>query len=252
MNKEEFLEMRKEFGSLVANFDRFQKDCFIIDLNYNLAFFQELEPTRKLELEIYIIGQAIAQKDLGKSVDEIKQYIDHIKESYEKERESAKNKNNYAKQVIAYTSRISKEERQEVEDLYFNFMVENHPLVNLLANETAKGAYEIIKKYYFESNLPGLKEILPVQGKALEHSEINDENEYIKFSQVYFDSRNQVTKAYTEQSKKYPFVKREVFKDEMSIERERDELNLNRKKLEQTNKKAHEDFVKNFEFDFSL
>ena len=38
----------------------------------------------------------------------------------------------------------------------------------------------------------------------------------------------------------------------MSIERERDELNLNRKKLEQTNKKAHEDFVKNFEFDFSL
>ena len=97
MNKEEFLEMRKEFGELVVNFDKFQKDSFIIDLNYNLAFFDVLQPIRQLELETFILSQAIEMKEKGESQEEIFKYLERVSAQFSEENLRAQNKHEYAK-----------------------------------------------------------------------------------------------------------------------------------------------------------
>ena len=252
MNKEEFLEMRKEFGELVVNFDRFQKDCFILDLNYNLAFYDVLHPIRELELETFILSQALEMKEKNEKEEDITKYLDRVSEQFADENLRAENKNNYAKQVIGYTSRLSKEERLEVENIYADFMIENHPVVNLINSQEAKNSYETIKKFYMESNLLGLKEILDVQKKFLAHEDVNDEAEFVKYSQVYFETRQKITSSFNKQSKEYPMNKKPVFNDEMSIEREHDELKLHMKKEKEKNNEMHNHFIEVFGKDYSI
>ena len=43
MNKQEFLEMKDEFALIIYNYEKFLKDCVLLDYKYNDHFYELLQ-----------------------------------------------------------------------------------------------------------------------------------------------------------------------------------------------------------------
>ena len=65
MNKEEYIEMRQEFASLIYDFENFMKNGFLADCKYNVAFYDNLVQIRESELRLSVIVAAMKDKDDG-------------------------------------------------------------------------------------------------------------------------------------------------------------------------------------------
>ena len=63
MNKEEYIEMRQEFASLIYNFENFMKNGFLADCKYNVAFYDALREIRQAEMTVAVIAHAMKDKE---------------------------------------------------------------------------------------------------------------------------------------------------------------------------------------------
>ena len=79
MNRQEFDEMRKEFGEYVQNYEYFQKVGFITDMYYTNKFSPELIKIQKLEIENIVMSQSLDLILKGEPLENIKNYCEESK-----------------------------------------------------------------------------------------------------------------------------------------------------------------------------
>ena len=250
MNKQEFMEMHDEFAALVYSYELFMKNGFLADCKYNVTYFDELRKVREAEAELNILTAAMRDKG-NKQITDILNAIDNAKKNYAKELVATENKNRYCKQLTSILDRFDQSAFDASENNFRDFIFKYHPVVCLNAKKEAKDVYEMLKKFYFECNYLGFQEYLENNKQVFEADEIT-EDRYVEASQVYFRFRQTINQSFINFKDKYPYNKKDLFKDEMTILSEKDDLIIKGKQLNEALKAARKDFKEAFGFDFKL
>ncbi len=250
MNKQEYQEMRDEFATLVYNYEAFLKSGFLTDCRYNVAFFEPLKEIRKCEAEIAVITQAIQAKATHK-IEVVLNAIKEAKEKFATEQLQTENKHNYCLQLLSIINKFDKSVFDESEKEFKEFILQYHPVVNLNPSKEAKATYDMLKRFYLECNHLGFKEYLATNIKVFEVPELT-EDKYVEASKIYFNFRTTINQQFNDLSKKYPNTKINVFEDEITVQSEKDDLEIKAKKLKEGLVSARKDFYDNFGFELNF
>ena len=105
MNKQEFEEMKGEFALIIYNYEKFIKDCILIDYKYNSRFFDLLQKIRYYEVENGLMARCIQAHVEGKDT-EVEKIVDDFEKGYKQELDSATKKHLIATRVNDYTTRL--------------------------------------------------------------------------------------------------------------------------------------------------
>ncbi|MCR5350247.1 MAG: hypothetical protein K6E20_04565 [Acholeplasmatales bacterium] len=251
MNREEFNEMRKEFGDYVYNYEYFQKVGYITDMYYTNKFSQELIKIQKLEIENIVMSQSLDLFIKGEKLENIKNYCEESKNRYSKDYTKFSNKIIKAEQFIKHHEKMSEDEKKEFEQEYLKFCIELHPVVKCKVNKEENEAYLILRDFYFTNNYSGFKEFLELHKDAFKPVEYL-ETEFNTISSFYLENKTRINTDYNKRHTLYPYNKDAVLKDEISIAREQGELHVNITNLIRTNKELHEKFKAQFGYDYSV
>lgn len=250
MNKQEFLEMKEEFALIIYNYEKFLKDCILLDYRYNDQFFDLLQKIRYYEVENGLMATILQ----GKSKDanfEVDKVLDDFKKGFMQELLNAESKHGVAHEVVSHLNDLTEDENKEFEAFYQKFIALNHPVVKALVTDEEKEIYEKLKIYYYENNYKGFMEAYELNKNVFKEPEY-PEDIYSKISQYYYDVRKNIGADFTKRQKSYPFIKMGVFKDDMTVAEEDAQLKTNYNKLLGDNKKLHQDYVRMFNHDISL
>ena len=250
MNKQEFLEMKAEFALIIYNYERFLKDCVLIDYKYNDKFYDLLQKIRYYEVENGLMARCLQEKSKDPTFD-ITPIIVDFQKGYSQELENASRKHEVAHVVNSHQNDLTEDERKEFEKLYQDFIAENHPIVKALVSDEEKEVYEKLKIFYYENNYKGFKEAYELNKAVFKEPEYT-EDVFTKISQYYYDIRKNIGADFTKRQKLYPFVKKDVFTDDLTVAEEDANLKTTYNKLISDNKKLHADFVRMFVKDISL
>ena len=191
MNRQEFDEMRQEFGEYVYNYEYFQKVGFITDMYYTNRFSDALTKIQKYEIENIIMSQAIALKNKGENFDNIDNYITESKKRFSKDSVKFQNKIKKAKEFIRHHEKMSNEEKEQFEKDYLNFCIELHPVVKCKVSKEENNAYLVMRNFYFENNYPAFKEFLDLHSDGFQPVEYL-ETEFNNISAFYLENKTRI------------------------------------------------------------
>ncbi len=250
MNRQEFLEMKDEFALIIYNYEKFLKDCILLDYRYNDQFFDLLQKVRYFEVENGLLATCLQNRSQNPEFDTTKVLSD-FKEGYSKELENALEKHKVAHSVVSHLNDNTPDENKEFEKIYQDFIKENHPVVKALVTDEEKELYEKLKIFYYENNYKGFMEAYELNKDTFKEVEY-PEDLFAKISQYYYDIRKNIGADFTKRQKGYPFIKKDVFQDDMTIAEEDANLKTSYNKLLGDNKKLHQDYIKMFGSDLSL
>lgn len=249
MNKEEYIEMRQEFASAVYNFENLMKNGFLADCKYNASFFDSLKKIRESEVQIAVITEAIKDKQNNLPITDILNKIDKHRNDFAIEQVQTENKHKYCNQLLSILTKFDKSAFEASEKNFRDFLIDYHPVVCLNAKKEARDTYAMLKRFYFECNFVGFQEYLNQNIKAFETDPIN-EDRYVEASQVYFRFRNTIAETINKSKDQYPYNKIMLFNDEMTVQSEKDDLEIKAKKMAEALAAAKKDFNEVFGFDF--
>lgn len=250
MNKQEFDEMRDEFSQIIYNYEKFLKDNILLDYRYNTQYFDTLQKLRFYEVENGLMARCFQARQENPEID-IKEIIDSFHKGYKKEVEDAYNKHKIAEVVTKHNLEMTEEDNKEFEEMYKKFIHDNHPVVKALITDEEKQVYEKLKVYYYENNFAGFKEAYELNKDVFKEPEYKEEL-FNQISSYYYEIRKRIGQDFMKKQKAYPFTKKDVFADEMSIAYEEGEIKTAMTKMIRDNHKLHEDFVKTFGYDVSI
>ncbi len=251
MNRLEFNEMVKEFGEDVYDFEKFLKKGFILEASYITIFNGLLKEINHATFENNLLKDGIEKLKNNESVDDINKYLIENKKKINDTIAQLVVRDNYYKKVYDSAYSFLTKENEEVEALYKDYCLKHHPAVRAFVSKQEEELSNYLKKEYFEDNLEHLKTLLEKNQGVF----INDEIEDSKFNDIsghYFKLRKNMNVEKQARLKKYPFIKENVFKDELSIASEEAELRIQLKKLKDLNEALHKDFTQIFGSDFIL
>lgn len=250
MNKQEFQELKDEFAVIIYNYEKFIKDCILLDYRYNTRYYDLLTKVRFYEVENTLLARCI-QAHVENHDPEVEKIIDDFHNGYQKELSNSVMKHKIAKTVTEHNLKLNPDDIKQFETEYVDFIKAHHPVVNALASKEEQEVYEKLKVYYYENNIAGFKKALEEASSVFQNPDYPDDI-FTKVSEYYYDIRKRIGQDFTKKQTVYPFVKRTVFADEMSEAYEEGELKTNLNKLMSDNKKLHADVVKAFNYDIKL
>ncbi len=122
MNKQEFLEMKEEFALIIYNYEKFLKDCILLDYRYNDQFFDLLQRVRYYEVENGLLATCLQNRSQNPEFDTTKVLSD-FKDGYSKELENAVQKHKVAHSVVSHLNDNTLEENKEFEKIILKQLV---------------------------------------------------------------------------------------------------------------------------------
>ncbi|MBQ9449275.1 MAG: hypothetical protein IJU60_05320 [Acholeplasmatales bacterium] len=244
MNKEEFLELQREFAQDVYNFEFFLKRELYADFSYNNVFFDELMTNRKLDLENKMLFDAI--KMHNESNLDVSKFIDKTRQDYANECDVSFRKHANVKALLEKNKELKEEDLKAFEEYFHEFVLENNPIVRLNQNKETQSVYEMLTRLYRENNIENFKALYNTNSEVFLIDKEVDPSRYVEFSRVYYNTRKKFNSVINQAPTRYPFNKEATLKDANSIEKERKLLKEKEKSLLEANESLHKDFYKVF------
>lgn len=252
MNKEEYELMRQEMTDLVYKYELFVKDGSITDLRYNKTFYDQLKKHRYYEIENEIMAKAIEIQTKNNTGIELPNFISKMETSYHGENQTAVKKNEYANQIIPLMDKISPNEKHEFEQYFHDFIYKYHPLITLTQDKDYINSFQVLRRCYCENNRKSFNAILDTLTNKLDEMQKTTTEEFTEASIAYYDIRVNISKQMLDNKTKYPYNKTEVFQDNMTIQAEKDDIEIQTDKLRQAGLKIHKDYINVFGKDYKL
>lgn len=244
MNKEEFLELQREFAQDVYNFEFFLKRELYADFSYNNVFFDELMTNRKLDLENKMLFDAI--KMHNESNLDVSKFIDKTRQDYANECDVSFRKHANVKALLEKNKELKEEDLKAFEEYFHEFVLENNPIVRLNQNKETQSVYEMLTRLYRENNIENFKALYNTNSEVFLIDKEVDPSRYVEFSRVYYNTRKKFNSVINQAPTRYPFNKEATLKDANSIEKEKKLLKEKEKSLLEANESLHKDFYKVF------
>ena len=244
MNKEEFLELQREFAQDVYNFEFFLKRELFADFTYNNVFFDELMTNRKIDLENRMLFDAI--KLHSESNVDVEKFIEKAQHDYASELDVSFKKHANVKALLEKQKDIKEEDVKSFEEYFREFVFENNPIVNLNQKKETQSVYEMLTRLYRENNIENFKALYNSNSEVFLIDKDVDPSRYVEFSRVYYNTRKKFNSVINQAPGRYPFNKEATLKDVESIEAERKALKEKEKSLLEANESLHKDFFKTF------
>lgn len=251
MNREEFNEMKQEFGEYVYNYEFFQKSGVLYDMYYTHYYGDILEKLQRLEIENIVLDEAMKLALKGEPRENISSYLDITKNRYQKDIVNFKNKRKRAEEIYAHNEKMSKEDKDQFEKDYLDFCINVHPVVKCLANDEEHKSFMVLRNFYFENNYDAFKEFLADHKKKFKKVEYKEE-EFNRISGYYYENKTRINKDFSQRNANYPYTKKDVFVDEISIAREDGELHARLTEYQRQNQDLHKAYKEVFTNDFSI
>ena len=250
MNKQEFEELKNEFALIIYNYEKFIKDSILLDYKYNARFFDVLQKVRFYEVENALMSRCI-QAHMENKDSELEKIIDDFQKGYKQELMNAEVKHRIATRVDSHNKSLDPQAVQEFEKEYIEFIKKHHPVVNALATKPEQEAYDKLKVYYYENNIDGFKKAYEEALPTFKEIDYPEES-FTKISEYYYDIRKRIGQDFTRKQTMYPFIKKDVFTDDMATAYEEGEIKANLSRLIADNKKIHADYTNTFGSDLSF
>lgn len=251
MNRLEFNEMVKEFGEDVYSFEKFLKKGFILEASYITVYNGLLKDINYITFENNLLKDGMEKLKNNQSLEDINKYLLENKKKVNDTIAQLVTRDIYYKKVYDSAYQFLSKENEELEEIYKDYCLKHHPAVRAFISKQEEELSNYLKKEYFEDNLENLKTLLEKNQGVF----INDEIEESKFNDVsghYFKLRKNMNVERQTRLQKYPYIKENVFKDDLSIASEEADLRIQLKKLKDLNEALHKDYVANFGNDFKL
>lgn len=251
MNRLEFNEMVKEFGEDVYSFEKFLKKGFVLEASYITIYNELLKDINYVTFENNLLKDAIEKLSNNETIDSIKIYLIDNRKKLNDSIAQLVARDTYYKKVYDSAYSFLTNENEDVEALYRDYCLNHHPAVRAFISKQEEKLSNYLKKEYFENNFNNLKTLLEKNQGVFINDEIG-EDKFNDISAHYFKLRKNMNVERAARLKKYPFVKENVFKDELSIASEEADLRVQLKKLKDLNEALHKDYVSAFGEDFKL
>ncbi len=251
MNRTEFIEMQNEFADYLYEYEKVIKEGYLLDLKYNKEFSALLVELHNLEIETGVMKDCLEKLQAGEAIENLNAFIAKVKESFQKKLVEIEKKNKRAVEVTNRTEALTDEEKKDFEEYFHEFVKEYYPPVKLLLPPDLKPTFDMLKHAYYDNNISFFKEVFELNRISFMCPEI-PENDYPKVSAYYYDFKKKVSIDRVERTKKYPYIKKDVFTDEMSIKAEEGELLMRISKIKSLNKVLKSDFVNAFGYELNL
>lgn len=257
MNKEEYLEMHAEMVNNVLAYERFCKDAFLTDLRYNATFGDLLIQLNYYQRErdlIKLVLSLINQKTDGDGYnldDEVAKLLSDAQSHYDKELEIINRKHKHSVELDKKLKEMSQEDSQELEQLFVNYVQIYHPAVKVYVTKQEQIIYNELKIAYYECDLHAFKKYMEMHKDDFTDPKMTEEFVAAQ-NQSYYNTKNQISKDVAARMDKYPFDKKPVFEDEITIAAEIGELRSKVKKMSEQSKLAHQEMKQYFPSDIIL
>ena len=249
MDSFEFNKIQKELGNYLYEYEKFIKDGHYLDMKYTNQFYSLLEEQFTINFENILLQQVCSKLIDKQSLDDIDSFIKSNKKEYNQKLVSYRKKNGNSKYVINAFN--NDEVTKEFEEIFKAYCIENHPAVKIMITKLERLTFDELRVHYLNNNLSAYTELYELQKGVIRPCMLNDE-QYSKAIEYYDKIKNDIANEMEAKLSEYPYNKKEVFENEITIAREKAELvvDINRKK--QMNKALHQDIVNLYGEDITI
>lgn len=250
MNREEFNELQSEFAEYIYRYEYFLKTGYLNDFYYNLKFQDDIATNSKIEYENSVMLTAINESK-AKPEFNLNEFLEFVKGNKKDLEANVEDKIKRAKLITGNTDRLSVDEKKDFEKLYLETIKKYHPVVRVFVDENEKKIFETLRSFYNDNNVGGFKEFLDLNKdnfKPIDYAE----DTFSKVAGFYYQNQKNINADFTKKSGTYPFNKREVFKDDISISREGGEFKVNYTRLLRDNQNLKLQYKQLFGVDLDI
>ncbi len=251
MNKNEFMQLQSELAEVVIEYEKFCKKGHILDLRFNYSLNELLVKLEYLKCEnglLIGISTMLADK---KRLDEIEAFINNERAAYAKMIVERSKKVSNAAHVLKVMKELPVEIVDLLEESFADYTVNYHPAVKFVSTDDENILYDHLKKFYYENNYSGFKEMLDLNKKLLKKSDF-DEDMQMKAISYYYDIMEQMAKDVNQRKNEYPYNIEPIFANKISIAAYEGDLRTTISKLTEANKALHEDIIASYGEDVVL
>jgi hypothetical protein len=240
MDKIEFKELQKEIGKYLYEYEKFIKDGHIIDMKYIDCFYDLLVEQFIISSENMLLHGVCDKLNNNIPLTDVDSFIVSSKKDYNQKIVTYNNKRNNAKYVI--DSYNDEEASKELEEVFRTYCLDNHPAVKIMITKLERMTFDELRVNYLNNNLSSYTALYELQKESIRPCMLTDEH-YEKAISYYNKVKQDIMNEMEKKISEYPYIKKEVFDNDITIAREKADLIVNLNKQKQMNKALHQDVI---------
>lgn len=251
MTKQEFYDIKEEFAAVTCKFEQMNKKVNELRAKYNKYFFPQIMANKHLVAEISLLTNLVSLKSKNENDEEIERVRNEFVNKVLAEEIDDINKHNKFVSIVNNFEKHTQEENDQFEFKVENFILDYHPFVNINMNPKVQNVFKLLMTMYYDNNIEGFDEIFEMNKNGLAHPEIG-EDDYQRAQKLYLQFKIAYQKNYNELKNQFPLNKEVVFLNEVSMDSEKDDLEISIKKLLGMNEAIHKDYIATFGSDYKI
>ncbi len=253
MNKKEFMELQAQLADVVVAYETFCKKGHLLDLRFNYALNELLVKEEYLRYENGLLAGICTMIIDKKGLDKVEAYVKQQREEYAKRIVARTQKVSHAAHILKVMKELPNEIIDLLEDSFKEYVINYHPAVKFISSEDENILYEHLKKFYYENNYSGFKEMLDLNKNLLKKASFDDDEEFqLKVINYYYGIMEEMATDVNKRRTEYPYNIEPIFNDKLSIAAYEGELRALISKLADGNKALHEDLINLYGEDITL
>ena len=249
MDKMEFVELQKEMGRYLYEYEKFIKDGHILDMKYINIYYDLLVEQFTITAENMLLQGVCDKLNNNVSLSDVDSFITSSKKDYNQKIVLYANKMNNARYVIDAFN--DDEVTKELEELFRVYCLDNHPAVKIMITKLERMTFDELRANYLNNNLSGYTSLYELQKESIRPCILTEEH-YPKAILYYDKIKIDIEKEMDKKMGEYPYIKKEVFDNDITLAREKADLIVNLNKQKQMNKALHQDVIKIYGEDIKI
>ncbi len=239
MEYKDFELIQNQLIEILIDYSYFLKKGAQLDYKYCYTFKDEIAADFKIRNENTMLMTAIQMLADKKSLDEVDNYIEEYKKNY------AVGLNQMNQKLLISTNATNNrldDEHQKLLDDHFNEMIKNYyPALRMTDDQEYIRSFELLQLLYQQNNYDtyfASYELFKDKFVKKDYHGVNLE----KYANFYFTFMQRITVDTNQRKNKFPYIKEEVFEDEITVAREKGDFKARINKLIEANKAIKKDF----------
>lgn len=236
----EFIKLQEQVKDILVNYTYFLKKGAQLNFKYTASFKDEILKDFKIRNENTMLITAITMLNDKKKLEEVDNYINDYKKNYSKDLINLNNR------IIASTNILNNEltlELKEELEKHFVELVKNYyPALRLEENSEYIKAFELLQSLYQQNNYNTYFASYELFKNLFTLKDYHGVD-FDRYATIYMNLMQQITTDTVKRKQAYPYIKEEVFEDEISLAREKGDFKARINKLLEANASIKKDFV---------
>lgn len=234
----------KNLVDLIFNYEKFLKESHLINYKYHNSFNEKLTTLLKLNKENNALTSIITAVNNKVDQEKMTELINNLVNDYNNSITRASKFDNNAKLAINKIKGLSKENEESFDAIYYTYISNYHPALFSRIEENNLRMYKQLNSFYNDCNQPAFEEMLDLVKNGLRKFDENDEESILSLKKIYERLSVEIPSSIEKLKVKYPYVKMNVFDNDMTVLAEDADLRVSITKEKNMNEALQKDLFK--------